>query len=116
MIVRAIAPTRLSLFGGGTDVGEYCNRYGGMTISMAINLRQKFTLWTEDDVLKRSEENEVPKGCSLDFVYAFRDEFGINSMHHSKFVSECDEIIESGIGSSATAAVAMVAAIARSQN
>ncbi len=41
MIIKSIAPSRISLFGGSTDIPDYYLKYGGVVISMAINLQQR---------------------------------------------------------------------------
>lgn len=114
MIIKAIAPCRLSIIGGGTDVSPFCV-YGGAVVSLAINIRQTFTLYTDDNMWS-IKDNKVPYGCKPEFVYAFRERFGVNSMHHNKFISESDGGIRGGIGSSAAIAVAIVGALAKSQN
>ena len=115
-IFKAIAPTRISFVGGGTDVKPFASIYQGATISMAINIRQTFTLFTGDDMWGNGGQHSVPYGCSLDFVYAFRKRFGVDGMHHNRFESKSDGGIRSGIGSSASIAVAIVGALAKSQD
>ena len=60
-------------------------------------------------------QHSVPYGCSLDFVYAFRKRFDVDGMHHNRFESKSDGGIRAGIGSSASIAVAIVGALAKSQ-
>ena len=115
-IYKAIAPTRISFVGGGTDIAPFCNLYGGATISLAINIRQQFTLYTDQEMWRLPMGNEIPHNCNLDFIYAFRKRFNVNSMHFNRFKSESDGGINTGIGSSASIAVAIVGALAQSQN
>ena len=115
MIIKATSPCRISFVGGGTDTSPFCDLYGGATVSLAINIRQTFTLFTGDDMWGNGGQHSVPYGCSLDFVYAFRKRFGVDGMHHNRFESKSDGGIRAGIGSSASIAVAIVGALAKSQ-
>lgn len=116
MKIQAVAPTRLSLFGGGTDVDPYASKYGGLVINMAINLRQKTTLYTDDDLYELTGPNIIPYLGKQEFNYAILDEFGMDDMHQVKLKSEFDAILESGLGSSASAAVALIGAINKYKN
>jgi D-glycero-alpha-D-manno-heptose-7-phosphate kinase len=113
-IITAISPCRIGIVGGGSDIEPFASTFGGATVSLAINIRQKFTLLTGKDMFS-VKEHQVPNGCSLDFVYAFREHFGVDGMHHNRFISESDGGINSGIGSSAAISVAIVGALAKSE-
>lgn len=114
-IIKGLAPCRISLCGGGTDTEPFASTYGGAVVSLAINIRQRFTLYTDDEMW-HIKGNVVPYGCKPEFIYAFREHFGVNSMHHNRFVSESDGGIRGGIGSSAAISVAIVGALLKSQN
>lgn len=102
MRVTATAPCRLSLFGGGTDLPVYFNKYGGIVISMAINIRQHITISDESNVYSYIE------GANPKFYDAFFKEMDFRP---SSMLTSFDTHIESGLGSSASAAVALVGAI-----
>lgn len=120
MKIYSQCPSRIGLFGGGTDVPPYSDIYGGLVINMAINLRQKVTVYFGEDIFEynngRGGEPQFPLNANPQFYYKILEEFGLNDMHQIKFKSEFDGLIESGIGSSASAAVALMGAINRYQN
>ena len=101
------APTRISLFGGGTDIPVFYEKYGGLVISMAINIRQRF--WLEfNERVKGNVQFVYPQYSSpifYDSVLKFFDSTP------TKFVSEFEGKFNSGLGSSASALVALTAAL-----
>lgn len=111
MKILSVAPSRISLFGGGSDLPEYADNYGGVVINMAINLRQKMTLYIGDDLYEISGPNIIPYLGKHEFNYAILKEFGMDDMHQAKIKSEFDGLLEAGLGSSASAAVALIGAI-----
>jgi len=104
MKVISQAPTRISLFGGGTDVGEYAQKYGGFCLNMAINIRQKFIMDTDS-----KEPSNFIEDSNEKFYEVFFSEYGITP--------HCDQHFENGIntglGSSAAAAVALIGGLNR---
>lgn len=98
MKVISQAPCRISLFGGGTDVAPYCNQMGGLCLNMAINIRHKVITADKNKLLT----NDNPK---------FFREFITTPVEHT-----FDGAIESGLGSSASLAVALVALEAKLKN
>jgi len=97
------APVRLSLFGGGSDVGQYAKKYGGVCINMAINIRQEFTFDTDSVGLR------VPPNADPKFYQAFLDGFGVKARIEQNF----NGFIHGGLGTSASAAVCMVYALSK---
>ena len=111
MKILSRAPSRISLFGGGTDIEPYASQFGGLCINMGINLYQSYTLYTGDDIYEVSGPNIIPHLGTHEFNYKILEEFGLNDMHFAKIKSEFDGILEGGLGSSAAAAVALIGAI-----
>lgn len=107
MKVLSIAPTRLSLFGGGSDVNPYASIYGGLCINMAINLRQQFIL--DDEGYELVPSLKIIKGGNPDFYMKFFEEMEF----YPNLVQKADMAIESGLGTSASAAVALISAISK---
>lgn len=96
MRVKVKAPVRISLLGGGTDVGEYAEKYGGVCVNMAVNLHQEFILTDEN------KDMDLLENDSPEFIKTFTESYGV----YHRF----DGYIHAGLGSSAAAAVALVAA------
>lgn len=113
MKIIASAPTRISLFGGGTDMPSFYKEHGGMVISFAINLRQHFTFHYGNEVIKPSEmKDEFPYGANKEFIYQmFTDAKIGGGVFNIK--STCEARLRSGLGTSAAAAVATLCAIDR---
>lgn len=106
-MIVSISPTRISLFGGGTDLVPYSSQYGGLVISLAINLRQQIMLHSI------SGHDIFPNNADPNFYQQILDHFGVKDVG---IYGSFDGLIEAGLGSSASAAVAMVGAIDRLQN
>lgn len=58
-IVRARAPLRLGLAGGGTDISPYCDVYGGATLNVTINKFAYASISTNPDGKIRFEANDL---------------------------------------------------------
>lgn len=117
MIVSSTAPSRISLIGGGSDMPSFYQKHGGLVISMAINIYQRFEMYSDNDIYGIGrEKNTVPEGGKLEFVYKILKRFNLNSMHHTYFHSDYDGVIESGLGASASAAVNIVSSINLREN
>ena len=85
MIIESKAPTRISLFGGGTDFPGYSDISGGLVISFAINLRQTIRIATGKELLGCGLNNMVPYKGDKEFLHKIFTEFGIGGFHHVRF-------------------------------
>lgn len=108
MRVIAQAPCRIGLLGGGTDVGEYASKYGGICINLAINIRQKIEL--EGSGHEITPLLNIPTDCEPGFYMKFFEEMDIMPQ---EIKQSFDGEIESGLGSSAAVASALVGGLAK---
>lgn len=108
MRILSSAPTRISLLGGGTDLPVFYEKFGGIVISLAVNLRQHIEIRNTGSKFSIS----LPENGSLNFYKTFFKETGFD-VGNFYLKCESDIPIESGMGSSASAGVALVAALSK---
>lgn len=111
MRVSSSAPTRISLAGGGCDLPIFYEKHGGLVISLAINIRQEMIIETGIDAHTKSS---IPEGSSQQFYRAIIKELGFKDSE-VQIQAKFDGKIQSGLGTSASAAVALVAGLTRAR-
>ncbi len=126
MLVRARAPLRLGLAGGGTDVSPYCERFGGLVLNATID-RYAYAVIKELDepVVRFMATDQL-----LCYEYEPNDFYNLDgnlNLHkavyneiignynngqavHIELATFCDAPVGSGLGSSSTVVVAMLRA------
>lgn len=129
MIIRSRAPLRLGLAGGCTDVSPYCDQYGGAVLNATINKFAYVTLTplsmpqivinchdiNEHHVFNNVEEFDL-NDKKLMLIKAIhnriRREFCIKTPMFYQLETYVDAPVGSGLGSSSTLVVTIVAAFA----
>lgn len=126
MIIRARAPLRLGLAGGGTDVSPYCDQYGGVVLNATIDKyayttleprednelrlvatdRQESWVGEAGDVIELDGKLDLHKGVYNRIV----KEFNQGQPLAVTMVTYTDAPPGSGLGSSSTLVVSMVKA------
>jgi D-glycero-alpha-D-manno-heptose-7-phosphate kinase len=132
MIVRARAPLRLGLAGGGTDVSPYCDIHGGYVLNATIDRyayaiiktlvepyirfaatdQQIEKVKTTDDPLELNGKLDLHKAVYREMIQQYNGGRPI-SLELSTF---CDAPVGSGLGSSSTLVVVMIRAFAELLN
>ncbi len=132
MIVRARAPLRLGLGGGGTDVAPYCDRFGGLILNATISkyayasvhdIDPGRILFVAADAGSAAEYDVAPylepdghldlhKGVYNTIVRRFNG----GRAFPLQLTTSCDAPPGSGLGSSSTLVVAMLQALAEYRN
>jgi len=126
MLVRARAPLRLGLAGGGTDVAPFCDLHGGYVLNAAIDRYAYAVIRTRDEPTIRlaatDQQRELswplavpfPEGAELALHRAVYDEmiarFNGGTRIGLELSTFCDAPAGSGLGSSSTLVVAMIRA------
>jgi D-glycero-alpha-D-manno-heptose-7-phosphate kinase len=126
MIIRARAPLRLGLAGGGTDVSPYCDIYGGYVLNATIDRYAYAIIKTLDEpVIRFLATDQQTEKCKvitdplllngkLDLhkaVYNHMIRYYNNGKPISLELSTfCDALAGSGLGSSSTLVVVMIRA------
>lgn len=126
MIIRARAPLRLGLAGGGTDISPYCDTYGGIVLNVTID-RYAYAVIKP---LTAGFVRFVAADLNLEDKVSLTDIQSVNvklRLHHAIYLrmmkdyndgiliplelhTFCDAPAGSGLGSSSTLVVAMVKA------
>ena len=126
MIIRARAPLRVGLAGGGTDVSPYCDLHGGNVLNATIDRYAYSTLRPSNDGVLKFHSTDQNKSEILEFqngiplvlngvlnlhkavynaiIFGFND--GVH--YPMELTTFCDAPVGSGLGASSTLVVAMI--------
>lgn len=131
-IVRARAPLRLGLAGGGTDVSPFCDMHGGFVLNATIDRYAYAVIKTLDAPLVRFKATDQNRTCELPLAARYRldGELDLHKAVYNTIVEKynggkpiavelstfCDAPAGSGLGSSSTVVVVMLRAFAELLN
>jgi D-glycero-alpha-D-manno-heptose-7-phosphate kinase len=132
MIIRARAPLRLGLAGGGTDVSPYCDQHGGIVLNATIDRYAYTVIRALDGPVVRFIATDQQKSSEHAMANQFELDGGLN-LHKAVYNSIintynngrpipieistfCDAPAGSGLGSSSTLVVSMLKAFSELLN
>jgi D-glycero-alpha-D-manno-heptose-7-phosphate kinase len=126
LIVRARAPLRLGLAGGGTDVSPYCDEYGGYVLNATIDRYAYAVIKTLDESVVRfvATDEQTEKVKAIDEPLLLNGKLDLHKAVYNYMVQHynagkpipmelstfCDAPVGSGLGSSSTLVVVMIRA------
>jgi len=126
MLIRARAPLRLGLAGGGTDVAPYCDVHGGYVLNATIDRYAYAVIRTLDDplVVFRATDQDISQTTTLEEGVQFDGLLSLHKAVYREMIKSynndvpiplelstfCDAPVGSGLGSSSTLVVAMIKA------
>lgn len=132
MIIRARAPLRLGLAGGGTDVAPYCDVHGGFILNATLDRYAYAVIKTldGDEVRFVATDQQTEKVKSLDDPLVLNGKLDLHKAVYSHIIKHyndgrpialelstfCDAPAGSGLGSSSTLVVVMIRAFAELLN
>jgi D-glycero-alpha-D-manno-heptose-7-phosphate kinase len=132
MIVRARAPLRLGLAGGGTDVSPYCDIHGGYALNATIDRYAYAVIKTLDEPYVRlvSTDQQKEKVKAVDEPLVLNGKLDLHKAVYNEMIQHynggkriplelstfCDAPAGSGLGSSSTLVVVMIRAFAELLN
>ena len=119
-IIITKTPLRISFMGGGTDLPEYFNKYGGIVIGAAINKYMYVTINSLERIFEKKIRLSYSKLEQVDNVSQLKHELARSILTNHPFTqknifldmhSYADLPSSSGIGSSSSFAVGMLNAL-----
>ncbi|MEG6512206.1 dehydrogenase [Desulforamulus ruminis] len=130
--VRARAPLRLGLAGGGTDVSPYCDIYGGYVLNATIDRYAYAVIKTLDEPYVRfiATDQQTEKNIDLAESLTLNGKLDLHKAVYNEIIQRynngkpiplelstfCDAPAGSGLGSSSTLVVVMIRAFAELLN
>lgn len=132
MIVRARAPLRLGLAGGGTDVSPYCDIYGGYVLNATIDRYAYAVIRVLDEPYIRfvASDRQTELSMSITEPLTMNGQLDLHKAVYNEIIQRynggkpiplelntfCDAPAGSGLGASSTLVVVMIRAFAELLN
>jgi len=124
VIIRARAPLRLGLAGGGTDVSPYCDLHGGYVLNASVDRYAYAVIKTYDSgpVRLSATDQNLSLEISIGDSFALDGTLNLHKAVYTEMMNQfnggklipleistfCDAPAGSGLGSSSTLVVAMI--------